>query len=119
MSCKRFRENEVRLQLHAPLYNLATFLRCIELPEVMADWSLSSLQLKRTMMGIRVVRHSRAITFRLAEVAVTPWSGPSSLRSTTFEPLRHVYDRGPVLKLNASDTTDLSTALKNGAAEPE
>ena len=33
LSCKRFRDNEVRLQLHALTYNLATFLRCIELPE--------------------------------------------------------------------------------------
>jgi hypothetical protein len=52
-------------------YNLATFLRCIELPEVMADWSLTSLQLKLIKMGARVVRHARAITFQLAEVAVT------------------------------------------------
>ena len=46
LSCRRFRDNEVRLQLHALAYNLATFLRCIELPEAMADWSLTSLQLK-------------------------------------------------------------------------
>jgi len=36
----------VRLQLRALAYNLATFLRCIELPEAMADWSLTSLQIK-------------------------------------------------------------------------
>jgi hypothetical protein len=36
---------EVRLQLHALAYYLATFLRCIELPETKADWSLTSLQL--------------------------------------------------------------------------
>ena len=36
LSCKRFRDNEVRLQLHAPACNLATFLRCIERPEAMA-----------------------------------------------------------------------------------
>ena len=52
-------------------YNLATFLRCIELPEAMADWSLTSLQLKLIKIGARVVRHARAITFQLAEVAVT------------------------------------------------
>jgi len=46
LSCRRFRDNEVRLQLHALAYNLASFLRCIELPEAMADWSLTSLQLK-------------------------------------------------------------------------
>ena len=70
LSCKRFRDNEVRLQLHALAYNLATFLRCIELPEAMADWSLTSLQLKLIKIGARVVRHARAITFQLAEVAV-------------------------------------------------
>ncbi|MEY4890962.1 MAG: hypothetical protein RIQ75_2092 [Pseudomonadota bacterium] len=71
LSCKRFRDNEVRLQLHALAYNLATFLRCIELPEEMAQWSLTSLQLKLIKIGARVVRHARAITFQLAEVAVT------------------------------------------------
>ncbi len=72
LSCKRFRDNEVRLQLHATsAYNLANFLHCIELPEAMADWSLTSLQLKLIKIGARVVRHARAITFQLAEVAVT------------------------------------------------
>ena len=70
MSCRRFRHNEVRLQLHALAYNLATFLRCIELPGAMADWLLTSLQLKLIKIGARVVRHARAITFLLAEVAV-------------------------------------------------
>ncbi len=37
LSCRKFRDNEVRLQLHALAYNLATFLRCVELPEAMAD----------------------------------------------------------------------------------
>src|SRR3546814_7470334 len=71
MSCRKFRNNEVRLQLHALAYNLATFLRCIELPEAMADWSLTSLQLKLIKIGARVVSHARAITFQLAEIAVT------------------------------------------------
>jgi hypothetical protein len=71
LSCRKFRDNEVRLQLHVLAYNLATFLRCIELPEAMADWSLTSLQLKLIKIGARVVRHARAITFQLAEVAVT------------------------------------------------
>ena len=71
LSCKRFRDNEVRLQLHALAYNLATFLRCLALPEAMANWSLSSLQLKLIKIGARVVRHARAIIFQLAEVAVT------------------------------------------------
>lgn len=71
LSCKKFRDNEARLQLHALSYNLATFLRCIKLPEAMADWSLTSLQLKLIKIGARVLRHARAITFQLAEVAVT------------------------------------------------
>jgi hypothetical protein len=70
-SCRRFRDNEVRLQLHALAYNLATFLRCIELPEAMADWSLTRLQLKLIKIGARVVRHARAITFQLSEVSIT------------------------------------------------
>jgi len=37
----------------------------------MADWSLTSLQLKLMKIGARAVRHARAITFQLAEVAVT------------------------------------------------
>jgi len=71
LSCKRFRDNEVRLQLHALAYNLATFLCCIDLPEAMADWSLTSLQPKLITIDARVVRHARAITFQLAEMAVT------------------------------------------------
>ncbi len=71
LSCRKLRDNEVSLQLHALAYNLATFLRCIDLPKAIADWSLTSLQLKLIKIGARVVRHARAITFQLAEVAVT------------------------------------------------
>ena len=41
------------------------------LPEAIADWSLTSLQLKLIKIRARVLRHARAITFQLAEVAVT------------------------------------------------
>lgn len=61
----------MRLQLHALAYNLATFLRCIELTEAKADWSLTNLQLELIKIGARVVRHACAIIFQLAEVAVT------------------------------------------------
>jgi hypothetical protein len=37
----------------------------------MANWSLTSLQLKLIKIGARVVRHARGITFQLAVVAVT------------------------------------------------
>ena len=71
LSCKWFRDNEVRLQLHAIAYNLATFLRCIDLPEAMAKWSVTSFQLKLIKIGARVVRHARKIIYQFAEVAVT------------------------------------------------
>ncbi len=53
--------------------NLAVFLANVGLPKPMAEWSLTSLQLKLIKTGARVVRHARAIIFQLAEVAV---SGP-------------------------------------------
>lgn len=71
LSCKRFRDNEVRLQLHALAYNLGSFLKRAELPEEIADWSLTSIQSRLIKIGARVVRHARRITFQLAEVAVS------------------------------------------------
>ena len=61
LSCKRFRDNEVRLRLPAVacagLQPGRFASRCIELPEAMADWSLTSLQLKLIKLGAHVVRH--------------------------------------------------------------
>ena len=63
-------QNEARRQLHALAYNLGVFLQGTDLPEQIADWSLASLQTRLIKIGARVVRHARAITFQLAEVAV-------------------------------------------------
>jgi len=71
LSCKGMAQNEVRLQLHALAYNLGVFLQGAELPEEVAYWSLTSLQTRLIKIGARVVRHARAITFQLAEVAVS------------------------------------------------
>jgi hypothetical protein len=71
LSCKSMAQNEVRLQLHALAYNLGVFLQGTDLPQEMADWSLTSLQTRLIKIGARVVRHARAITFQLAEVAVS------------------------------------------------
>jgi len=71
LSCMGMAQNEVRLQLHALAYNLGVFLQGADLPEEMADWSLTSLQTRLIKIGARVVRHARAITFQLAEVAVS------------------------------------------------
>lgn len=43
LSCRLNRDNEVPSQRHTLAYYLAPFLRCIELPEAMMDWSLTSL----------------------------------------------------------------------------
>ena len=71
LSCKRFCDNEVRLQLHALAYNLGVFLQGVDLPEEITDWSLTSIQSRLIKIGARVVRHARKITFQLAEVAVS------------------------------------------------
>ena len=71
LSCKGMAQNEVRLQLHALAYDLGVLLQGTELPEEVADWSLTSLQTRLLKTGARGVRHARAITFQLAEVAVS------------------------------------------------
>lgn len=71
LSCKAMVQNEVRLQFHALAYNLGIFLKGADLPEEMADGSLTSLQIRLIKTGARVVRHARSITFQLAEVAVS------------------------------------------------
>lgn len=71
LSCKRMAQNEVRLQLHALAYNLGVFLQGADLPTEIANWSLTSLQTRLIKIGARVVRHARAISVQLAEVAVS------------------------------------------------
>ncbi len=66
----RFRNNAVRLQLHALAYNLANFMRSLALPEEVEHWSLTTLREKLVKIGAKVVRHGRYVTFQLAEVAV-------------------------------------------------
>ncbi len=71
LSCHGFRNNEVRLQLHALAYNLGNFLRTLALPEAVEHWSLTTLREKLIKIGVKVVRHGRYITFQLAEVAIS------------------------------------------------
>jgi hypothetical protein len=70
LSCHSFRNNEVRLQLHALAYNLGNFLRTPALPEAVEHWSPTTLQTKLIKIGVKVVRHGRYVTFQLAEVAI-------------------------------------------------
>jgi hypothetical protein len=70
LSCGKFRNNEVRLQLHALAYNLGNFMRTLALPKEVEQWSLTTLREKLVKIGAKVVRHGRYVTFQLAEVAV-------------------------------------------------
>ncbi len=71
LSCHKFRDNAIRLQLHALAYNLANFMRTLALPKEVEHWSLTTLQEKLVKIGAKVVRHGRYVTFQLAEVAVS------------------------------------------------
>ncbi len=71
LSCRRFRHNAVRLQLHALAYNLANFMRTLALPEAVEQWSLTTLREKLIKIGAKIVRHGRYVVFQMAEVAVS------------------------------------------------
>ena len=70
LSCRNFRDNQARLQLFALAYNLGNFLRRLALPRSVKHWSLTTLREKLIKIGAKVVRHSKYVTFQMAEVAV-------------------------------------------------
>ncbi|MCP4382280.1 MAG: IS1380 family transposase [Hyphomicrobiales bacterium] len=70
LSCRKFQNNALRLQLHALAYNLGNFMRTLALPEAVKQWSLTSLRGKLVKIGARIVAHGRYVTFQMAEVAV-------------------------------------------------
>ena len=69
--CRTFKDNQARLQLFALAYNLGNFLRRLALPKPVRHWSLTTLREKLIKIGAKVTRHSKYVTFQLAEVAVT------------------------------------------------
>ncbi len=71
LSCRKFRDNAVRLRLHALAYNLANFMRTLALPKEVEHWSLTTLREKLVKIGAKVVNHGRYATFQLVEVAVS------------------------------------------------
>ncbi|MCR4287604.1 MAG: IS1380 family transposase, partial [Deltaproteobacteria bacterium] len=71
LSCRNFRDNQVRLQLFALAYNLGNFLRRLALPRSVKHWSLTTLREKLIKIGAKVVKTSRYICFQMAEVAVS------------------------------------------------
>ena len=66
----KFTANAVRLQLHALAYNLANFLRTLTTPEVVGNWSLTSLRERLIKTGARLVRHGRYAIFQMAAAAL-------------------------------------------------
>jgi hypothetical protein len=58
LSCRRFQNNVVRLQLHALAYDLGNFMRTLALPEAVDQWSLTSLREKLVKIGARIVAAS-------------------------------------------------------------
>jgi hypothetical protein len=58
------------LQLFALADNLGNFLRQPALPCSVRPWTLTTLREKLIKIGAKVVRHAKAVTFQLAEVAV-------------------------------------------------
>ena len=71
LSCRTFKDNQTRLQLFALAYNLGNVLRRLALPKLVRNWSLTTLRKKLIKIGAKVTRHSKYVTFQLAEVAVT------------------------------------------------
>jgi hypothetical protein len=80
LSCRRFKDNEARLQLFALAYNLANFLRQLVLPKPIQGWTLTTLREKLVKIGAKVVSHAKYRVFQLAEVAV-----PRELFATLLE----------------------------------
>jgi hypothetical protein len=56
--------------MHGSAYNLGKFLRTLTLPEAVNHWSMTTLHDRLVKMGVKIVRHSRWITFQMAEVMV-------------------------------------------------
>src|SRR4051794_6818611 len=70
LSCRRFKDNQARLQLFDLAYNLADLLRQLALPGPVRTGTLTTLREKLIKMGAKVVHHAKAVTFQLAEVVV-------------------------------------------------
>ena len=49
---------------------MANFLRTLATPELIKDWSLTSLKEKLIKIGAKVVSHGRYVAFQTAEVAI-------------------------------------------------
>ena len=57
LSCSKFRNNKVRLQLHALAYKLGNFIRTLALPKEVENWSLTTLRKTVVKVGAKVVKY--------------------------------------------------------------
>ena len=72
LSWKNLVSNQMRFAFFVMAYNLAgNFLRRLVLPREIRHWSLCTLPTKLIKIGAKVVRHSRYITFQMAEGVVS------------------------------------------------
>jgi hypothetical protein len=51
-------------------YNLGNFLRTLAMPEPIRDWSVTTLKVKLTKIGAKLVRHGSYVAFQMAEVGI-------------------------------------------------
>ena len=51
LSCRKFRNNEIRLQFHALAYKLGNFMPTLALPKAVERWSLTTLREKLIKIG--------------------------------------------------------------------
>jgi len=70
LSCHDLVDNQVRLHLFAPAYNLGNLPRRLALPRSVKHRSLTTLRDKLIKIGSKVVTHSPYVFFQMAEVAV-------------------------------------------------
>jgi Transposase DDE domain group 1 len=82
----------MRLQLRAPAYNLANFMRTLALREEVKHWLLATLREKLAKIGARMARHGRYVVFQLAEVAL-----PRSLLTGILRRIDDLRPRPPPL----------------------
>jgi hypothetical protein len=67
LSCHRFRSNQVRLALSLLAYNLGNLWRRLALPQMIENWSLTSLRQRLVKTGGGLVKYARYYWLLLAE----------------------------------------------------
>ena len=112
LSCQRFVPNQVRLALFVLAYNLGNFLRRLVLPRKIKHWSLRSLLTKLIKIGAKVIRHSRIVTFQMAEVAISKdiWARTTdsyaAVSSDSIQTSTHSKFRGFIRAINPEDSDE-------------